>query len=206
MLWKNQNNISFVHEQVRSQFTEFLRLQPNKVDHINTERRQIYKEPTNQTLARMEARITFNNSRLVADGINYTCPPFKELVKATLNSRFFYSSTSYLWRRVNILEETPDGRSADTTTASPASDQTSGSNDSVITVRTTTRGGGGELYICTGIHGTIMSNNVLLSLPSFLFCRIFNCASQNNIWDKLEYSLMFFRCMNSPISSLTFGL
>ncbi|KAF6773220.1 hypothetical protein AHF37_07497 [Paragonimus kellicotti] len=84
----------------------------------------------------MEAQITFNNSMLVANGIDYTCPPFKELVKASLDSRFFYSNTSYLWKQVNIL----DGRSADTTTASPAPEQTSTSSGFVTTVRTTTRG------------------------------------------------------------------
>ncbi|KAF7245100.1 hypothetical protein EG68_09520 [Paragonimus skrjabini miyazakii] len=41
--------------------------------------------------------------------------------------------------------EESNGRSADTTAASPVPDQTSTSNDSVTTVETTTRGGGSKL-------------------------------------------------------------
>ncbi|KAF7260804.1 hypothetical protein EG68_01588 [Paragonimus skrjabini miyazakii] len=137
-----------VGENVRRQFAHFLNLQPSKLNHINTERRQIYNESTDKKTARMEAQITFNNSRLVAEGINYTCPPFKELVKATLNSNSFYSHTSYLWRGVNILEEKSDGRSADTTTASLAPDQTSANNGSVTTMRTTTSGSGAGINWC----------------------------------------------------------
>ncbi|KAF7260006.1 hypothetical protein EG68_02590 [Paragonimus skrjabini miyazakii] len=134
-----------VGQNVRKQFTDFLRLDPNNGTYINTERRKFYSKPIRQIPIRMEAEITFNNSMLVANGINYTCPPFKELVKASLDSRFFYSNTSYLWRTVNILDEKSDGRSADTTTAPPAPDQTSTSNDLVTTVRTTTRGGGAKI-------------------------------------------------------------
>ncbi|KAF7233853.1 hypothetical protein EG68_12613, partial [Paragonimus skrjabini miyazakii] len=123
------------------QFTRFLDLSQDNGSHINTERHQIYKEPTDQTLARMEAQITFNNSWLAASGINYTCPPFKQLVKVSLESPDFNSRTSYLWKPVNLVEEKSYGRSADTTTASPAPEQTSANNGSVTTVRTTTRGG-----------------------------------------------------------------
>ncbi|KAF7258610.1 hypothetical protein EG68_03887 [Paragonimus skrjabini miyazakii] len=48
----------------------------------------------------------------------------------------------------SLTEVTPDGRSADTTTARPVPDQTSASNDSVTTVRTTTRGGGAGINWC----------------------------------------------------------
>ncbi|KAA3671326.1 uncharacterized protein DEA37_0004235 [Paragonimus westermani] len=51
----------------------------------------------------MEADITFNNSMLAANGINYTCPPFKQLVKEFLNSRYFYSNTSHFTQPTNIL-------------------------------------------------------------------------------------------------------
>ncbi|KAF6771036.1 hypothetical protein AHF37_10586 [Paragonimus kellicotti] len=92
-----------VGENVKNQFVRFLRLHPNNGTYINTERRNIYREPTDPTLTRMEAQITFNNSMLVANGINYTCPPFKELVNASLNSKFYFNRTIYLWREVRIL-------------------------------------------------------------------------------------------------------
>ncbi|KAF7258612.1 hypothetical protein EG68_03889 [Paragonimus skrjabini miyazakii] len=129
-----------VQENVRKQFTEFLRLDPNNGSHINTERRKIYRETRFQRFTRMEAQITFNNSMLMANGINYTCPPFKQLVKASLDSGYFRSNTSFLGYPVNILEEKSDGRSVETTTASPTPEQTSTSSDSITTVRTTTRG------------------------------------------------------------------
>ncbi|KAF7245099.1 hypothetical protein EG68_09519 [Paragonimus skrjabini miyazakii] len=69
----------------------------------NLERHQYYHETTHQTHARTEIQITSNNSRLLDEDINYTCPPFKELVKDTLNSRFFNSSTSYMQRTVILL-------------------------------------------------------------------------------------------------------
>ncbi|KAF5399100.1 hypothetical protein PHET_06749 [Paragonimus heterotremus] len=129
-----------VRENVRKQFTEFLRLGPGNESHINTERRNIYQETRYKLFTRMEAQITFNNSMLMANGINYTCPPFKQLVKASLDSPFFRSNTSFLGNPVNILEEKPDGRSVETTTASPTSEQASTGSDSITTVKTTTRG------------------------------------------------------------------
>ncbi|KAF5400201.1 hypothetical protein PHET_06253 [Paragonimus heterotremus] len=77
-----------VGENVRTQFTRFLNLNPNNGSHINTEQHKIYEEPMDKTLTRMAAQITFNNSMLAANGINYTCPPFKQLVKASLDSLF----------------------------------------------------------------------------------------------------------------------
>ncbi|KAF8565433.1 hypothetical protein P879_10888 [Paragonimus westermani] len=147
---------------VRKQFVSFLHLDPNNGSYIKTERRRIYREPQHQTFTRMEAQITFNNSMLAANGINYTCPPFKVLVTESLNSRFFHSNTSYLWIPVNILEVTPDGRSTDAPTSSPASEQTSTSSDSFTTVRTTTRGGVGELM-------TLVFNNISLPPQSLCF-------------------------------------
>ncbi|KAF5398572.1 hypothetical protein PHET_07816 [Paragonimus heterotremus] len=147
---------------VRTQFTRFLNLNPNNGSHINTEQRKIYEEPMDKTLTGMAAQITFNNSMLAANGINYTCPPFKQLVKASLDSPFFYSNSSYLWKSVNILEEKSDGRSADTTTASSAPDQTSTNNDSVITVRTTTRGDGAGIHYClASVITTVFTSSIL---------------------------------------------
>ncbi|KAA3673157.1 uncharacterized protein DEA37_0000650, partial [Paragonimus westermani] len=114
--WKQFNNFdvitkevgdnftsSLVHKQVRKQFVSFLRLDPNNGSYIKTERRKIYQETRYKTFTRMEADITFNNSMLAANGINYTCPPFKQLVKEFLNSRYFYSNTSHFTQPTNIL-------------------------------------------------------------------------------------------------------
>ncbi|KAF8562947.1 hypothetical protein P879_11692, partial [Paragonimus westermani] len=145
---------------VRKQFVSFLRLDPNNGSYIETERRKIYQEKRSQPITRMEAQITFNNSMLAANGINYTCSPFKELVKESLNSRFFHSDTSYFWRSVNILDEIPDRRSTDGTTSSPASEQTSTRSDSTTTVKTTTRGGGGELITNMDNRETLVFTNI----------------------------------------------
>ncbi|KAF6771672.1 hypothetical protein AHF37_09098 [Paragonimus kellicotti] len=114
----------------------------------------------------MEAQIIFNNSMLVANGINYTCPPFKELVKAALTSEFYYNRTSYLWRGVQILDEKSDGRTADRTTASRAAEQTSTSNDPVVTMRTTTRGGGVRIIGC--LTSIILPGLIFSTLPAML--------------------------------------
>ncbi|KAF5395462.1 hypothetical protein PHET_12169, partial [Paragonimus heterotremus] len=72
-----------VGENVRRQILKFLSLHPDNGRHINMEQRKIYEEPTNRSRRRMEATIKFNNSMLIANGINYTCPPFKEIVRAS---------------------------------------------------------------------------------------------------------------------------
>ncbi|KAF6772579.1 hypothetical protein AHF37_08801 [Paragonimus kellicotti] len=100
------------------------------VSASGSEQRELHKHRTTKNLQR--AKSYESNSNGGPDHIQQ----FHELVKASLDSRFFYSNTSYLWKQVNIL----DGRSADTTTASPAPEQTSTSSGFVTTVRTTTRG------------------------------------------------------------------
>ncbi|KAF7260802.1 hypothetical protein EG68_01586 [Paragonimus skrjabini miyazakii] len=177
-----------IGENVREQFTRFLDLSSDVGSHINTEQRQIYKEPTNQTFTRMEAQITFNNSRLAASGINYTCPTFKQLVKASLDSLVFYSNKIYLWKSVNLVEEKSDGRPVDKTTTSPAPDQTSAVNDSVTTVRTTTRGGGGDLTVLYEVT-YLLSWNIhcfwLIEQTILMPSDIFGC-SWNNLVSRLN--------------------
>ncbi|KAF7260007.1 hypothetical protein EG68_02591 [Paragonimus skrjabini miyazakii] len=118
----------------------------------------------------MEVEITFNNSMLVANDIYHTCPPFKELDKASLDSPLFYSST----------KKKSDGRSVDTR-ASPHPEQTSTSNDSITTVRTTTRGGVvtnkdallhqqlpiGVIRICTSIHIGLLPDVCDVEQPTY---------------------------------------
>ncbi|KAF5395183.1 hypothetical protein PHET_06381, partial [Paragonimus heterotremus] len=94
---------SFLPEQVREQFVQFLSLNPNNGSDINTKRRRIYGEPERQSPIQNEAQITFNNSILMDNGSDYICPPFKELVRATMYSIFLYSNTSYFGEPVYIL-------------------------------------------------------------------------------------------------------
>ncbi|KAF7234781.1 hypothetical protein EG68_11714 [Paragonimus skrjabini miyazakii] len=136
--WDEFNTLDAVSnevvENVRRQFTQFLRLDPDNGSYVNTEQRRIYSGPNRQIPIRMEAQITFNNSMLVANGINYTCPPFKELVKASLESVFFYSLTSYFREPISILDQQSDGGSSDNKTTAPAP-------DSNVTMEPTTPGG-----------------------------------------------------------------
>ncbi|KAF8568723.1 hypothetical protein P879_09630 [Paragonimus westermani] len=108
----------------------------------------------------MEVQITFNNSMLVAKGIDYTCPAFKELVKACLDSNYSYSRAPYLWAPVIILDEESDGRSASTMTTPTTAEQTSTNKDSIVTAETTNRGDGGELVFNIGIYDAIVFSDI----------------------------------------------
>ncbi|KAF5395261.1 hypothetical protein PHET_12486, partial [Paragonimus heterotremus] len=107
--WDSKRNLDDVTkevgENVRRQILKFLRLHQDDGRHINMKRRKIYEEPTNRSRTQMEARITFNNSMLIANGINYTCPPFKEIVRASLESRSFSTPKIHFGRGVEIQDE-----------------------------------------------------------------------------------------------------
>ncbi|KAF7233071.1 hypothetical protein EG68_11132 [Paragonimus skrjabini miyazakii] len=47
-------------------------MNPNNGSSMNREQRRIYTEPRRASSVRMETQIAFNNSMLVANGIDYT--------------------------------------------------------------------------------------------------------------------------------------
>ncbi|KAF8563413.1 hypothetical protein P879_10880 [Paragonimus westermani] len=65
---------------------------------------------------------------------------------------------------ISVTKVTPDGRSADTTTSSPA-------GESTPSVKTTTRGGGGELMTNIDEHETLVFTNIPVPPQSLCFLR-----------------------------------
>ncbi|KAF8562965.1 hypothetical protein P879_12033, partial [Paragonimus westermani] len=133
---------SEIQDNVRKQIADFLKLSNINDSNIHTTPFGDYQDPDYERNTRIKANITIENSMLAANRINYTCSSFRQLIKACLESRFFYSQTTYIGQPVKLLDEKSD-RSVSTETAQPETPvQESTTEDSGVTQNTPTQGGG----------------------------------------------------------------
>ncbi|KAF5399908.1 hypothetical protein PHET_06513 [Paragonimus heterotremus] len=141
----DQRVTSEVQNNVKRQIMEFLNLSNVGDSNISTKPFGDYEDPEYKGYTRMKANITIENSMLAANRINYTCSSFRQLIKACLESRFFYSEATSIGRPVKLLDGKSDGSSPSTTTDSPTPDQSTANNGSVVTTSTTIPGGVGKM-------------------------------------------------------------
>ncbi|KAF7232103.1 hypothetical protein EG68_12091 [Paragonimus skrjabini miyazakii] len=130
-----------VQNNVKRQIVDFLDLSNISDSNILTKPFGDYEDPDFKGFTRMKANITIENSMLAANRINYTCSSFRQLIKACLESRFFYSEATSIGRPVKLLDGKSDGSSSITTTDSPNPDQSTANNGSIVTTSTTRPGG-----------------------------------------------------------------